>query len=344
MMSSPVAQSESRPETQRSARLTAFGGPDRIDVADATERPEPGSGEVRIRVEASSVQFTDTLIRRGRYPDLPVRPPLTLGYDLVGRVDRVGPGVDAVSVGDRVADLTMYGGNARYAVRPAAGLVAVPESVDAAEAAALVLSWLTAQQALFRSGELRSGERVLITGGNGAVGQAAIVLAREAGAEVFATASERHHERLRELGATPLPREDWLPAVRGTMDVVLDGIAADRWRSPHRALRRGGRLVAIGMSAQADGPLGGILLTILSLLWRMLVPDGRKVAFYSITAHRKRRPDAFRADLAHLFGQLEAGRITPRVARRIGMSEVAEAHRDLDRGGLDGKIVLDPWR
>lgn len=326
---------------QVAVRLPAFGTPDAIAV-ETMARPEPGPGEVRIRIEASSVQFTDTLIRRGRYPDLPTRPPITLGYDLLGRIEAVGPGVTEFTVGDRVADLVMTGGNARYAIRPAAGLVRVPESVDAAEAVTLVLSWVTAQQALFRVGGLEAGQRVLITGGNGAVGLAAISLAKQAGAEVFATARERHHDTLRALGATPLPRDGWLDGVKGQMDVVVDGIAADRFRSPAQALRRGGRLVAIGMSALAGAPVWRVLLAMLTFAWMYVMPTGVRPSFYSIGARRKSHPEEFRADLETLFDHLEAGRIEPQVERRIGFDDVAQAHRDLERGGLSGKIVVEP--
>ena len=190
----------------RRARFASFGSPDVLET-EVAPTVEPGPGEVRIRVEASSVQFTDTLIRRGIYPDLKDKPPLTPGYDFVGTVDAVGEGVDAFAVGDRVADLTTIGSNAQFTVRPAAGLVPVPADVDAAAATTLVLSWLTAQQALFRVGQLQPGGRLLVVGGNGAVGQAAIALAKLHGAEVHATASERHHDLLRSLGANPLPRE-----------------------------------------------------------------------------------------------------------------------------------------
>ncbi|MEM6925490.1 MAG: zinc-binding dehydrogenase [Myxococcota bacterium] len=325
------------------ARLVAFGGPDQIEV-QTLPTPEPGPGEARVVIEASSVQFTDTLIRRGRYPDLPTRPPVTLGYDLVGRVDAVGPGVTEVAVGDRVADLVMIGGNARYAIRPAAGLVPVPESVDAAEAVTLVLSWQSAQQAVFRVGQAQPGDRVLVLGGNGAVGQAAIVLAKAAGCEVFATARERHHELLRALGATPLPRDGWLDAVRGQMDVVLDGVAADRFRSPAAALRRGGRLVAIGMSALVGGPMWRLVAAGLALLWLYVVPNGLTIRFYSITARRKTHPEDFREDLETLFEHLATDRLRPAVERRIGLHEVADAHRALERGGLVGKIVVEPSR
>ncbi len=333
-------------QTQTAVRFSAFGAPDVLEVV-GLEVPEPGPGEVRTRVQASSVQFTDTLIRRKLYPDLRGKPPFVPGYDLVGVVDAIGPDVTEVQPGDRVADLTMLGGNARYAIRPAAGLVPVPDSVDAAEATTLVLSWLTAQQALFRRGNLKAGERLLVIGGNGSVGLAAVRLAVLAGAEVYATASDRHHDAVRAAGATPLPREGWQPILSelGGVDVVLDGIAADGFVSTYRALRNGGRLVAIGVSAAAAKAsmlraIPGFLRV--TVLWR-LIPSRRTASFYSITSVRSEHPDWFRQDLAALFARLQQREIQPLVAERLALDDVADAHARLEAGGLSGKLVVLPW-
>jgi len=124
--------------------IRAFGGPEVIQLVEEAALPEPGPGEVRIRVEASSLVFTDMLIRRNLYPVLKLSLPLTLGYDVVGRIDGVGPGVTSWRVGDRVADLTQVGGNATHVVRPAERLVEVPHKLVATLAEPLILSYLTA--------------------------------------------------------------------------------------------------------------------------------------------------------------------------------------------------------
>jgi NADPH:quinone reductase-like Zn-dependent oxidoreductase len=136
---------------------------------------------VRIRVEASSLVFTDMLIRRNLYPVLELRLPLTLGYDVVGCIDAVGPGVTSWRIGDRVADLTQVGGNATHVVRPAERLVEVPHRLVATQAEPLILSYLTAYQALFREAEAKPGDPVLIYGASGAVGLAALDLCRAMG-------------------------------------------------------------------------------------------------------------------------------------------------------------------
>jgi NADPH:quinone reductase-like Zn-dependent oxidoreductase len=247
----------------------------------------------------------------------------------VGRIDAVGKGVSTWAVGDRVADLMSVGGNAHFAIRPASGLVAVPELVDAAETAALVMSWTTAHQALFQVAGLGPSQRVLIMGGNGSVGQAAIVLAKRAGAEVFATVGAPHRELVKALGALPLSREGWQSEVKkmGGVDVVLDGVAADGFRSSWAALKKGGRLVGIGTRgarSKGDG---------LSALFRLLVGfklrfwQKKRARFYSIGLRRRKNPDAFKADLSHLFSLLAAGEIKPNIQERIALEEVKKGPR-----------------
>jgi NADPH2:quinone reductase len=323
-------------------RFARFGGPEVLEVAPLP-LPEPSSGEVRVRVEASSVQFTDTMIRRGVYPGVRRAPPHTPGYDLLGRVDAVGPGETRWSVGDRVADLCVTGGNARFALRPSAGLVRVPEGVDAAEAVALVLSWVTAEQVIRRVAKARAGERLLVLGANGAVGQALVARGVAAGLEVWASARETFHPALEAEGARPLPRSGWLEEVRaeGGVDVVVDGVGA--FRDSYRALRRGGRQVLIGNSEAAKRGKLAMMASFIGAMLRQLWPDGKRSALYSIADRRKARPQEFAADLERLFADLEAGAIAPAVARRLRMDEVAEAHAQLEAGGLEGKLVLEPW-
>ena len=188
--------------------------------------PSPGPGEVRVRVLATSVQFTDVMIRKGNYPGLARQLPLVLGYDVVGEVDELGPGVAAVSVGDRVAALTVTGSHGRYRTLCAEQVVPVPKFVDPAEAVALVLSWTTAYQLLHRVAQVRPGQRMLVIGAGGAVGQALLTLGKRAGLEMWGTARRRSAELVRSLGATAVDfeAEDCRTLVRGGFDVVMDGI------------------------------------------------------------------------------------------------------------------------
>jgi NADPH2:quinone reductase len=330
----------------RAVMLNRYGGPEGLAVVDAP-MPQAGHGQVRVRVLASSLNYTEVLIRKHLYPQTSaMKPPFIMGYDVVGEIDQLGAGVHGLAIGERVAAMTVTGSNADYRVLKAAGLTRVPPDIDPAEAATLVLSWMTAYQLLHRSAKVTAGQRVLVHGAAGAVGQALVVLARLAGLEVWGGAYGKHAALVRELGATPVDyqTEDFTRVLPGGFDVVFDGIGEEGYRRSFASLKRGGLLIAIGYSAsvQAKRGIGNILLSIARLyLWRLL-PGGKRARFYSINALQLRHPDWFVADLSHLFQLLKDGKIKPRVAQRISFDGVAEAHRRLEEGGLEGKIVLCP--
>lgn len=225
-------------------------------------------------------------------------------------------------------------------------LARVPARVDAAEAAALILSWTTAYQLLHRAARVQRGQRVLVHGAAGAVGQALLVLGRLAGLEVWGAVRGQHAALIRQFGATPIDYnyEDFTFVLRDGFDVIFDGIGEDGYRRSFSALNRRGRLCAYGYSAavQARRSLPIILMWIARLyLWRLL-PGSKRAGFYSINLMRALHPRWFRDDLEQLFGLLANGEIRPRVAERISLDEVAEAHRRLEAGGLEGKLVLCP--
>ena len=335
-----------REPRNRVVQVRCFGGPDGLEVVEAP-LPMAGRGEVRVRVLASSVQYTDVLIRRHLYPQtMHYPPPFVIGYDVVGEIDQLGDGVSDLRLGDRVADLTVVGSNAAYRTVRADRLARVPADLDAAEAATLILSWTTAYQLLHRVSRVQRGQRVLVHGAAGAVGQALLSLGRLAGLELWGTARREHAALIRELGATPIDyqHEDFTRVLPDGFDVVFDGIGEDGYRRSFGALKRGGLLCAYGYSAgvQAQRRIFTILMWIARLyLWRCL-PGGQRARFYSINAMRARHPAWFREDLERLFGLLASRAIQPRVAERISFEEVTEAHRRLEAGGLDGKLVLVP--
>lgn len=330
----------------RVLQVRQFGGPEGLEVAEAP-LPTAGPGEVRVRVLASSVNYTDVLIRRRLYPQtMRLQPPFVLGYDVVGVVDQLGDGVDELHLGDEVADMTVTGSYADYRILRARDLTPVPPTVDAAEAATLILSWMTAYQLLHRSAHVTRGQRVLVHGAGGAVGQALVVLGKLAGLEVWGAARGEHTALIRELGATPIDyeREDFTRVLPGGFDVVFDGIGEDGYRRSFAALRPGGLLLAIGFSAsvQAKQGLRAIMTAIVRMyLWRFL-PGGKHARFYSINAMRAGHPAWFRVDLAKLFGMLATRVIHPRVAERISFDQLIDAQRRVEAGGLQGKLVLCP--
>ena len=339
-----------REPRNRVVQVTRFGGPDGLEVVEAP-LPTAGRGEVRVRVLASSIEYTDVVIRRHLYVQTMRRqPPFVMGYDLVGEIDQLGDGVSGFQLGDRVADMTVLGSNAAYRTLRASDLTRVPAGVDPAEAAALILSWTTAYQLLHRTARVQRGQRALVQGAAGAVGQALLVLGSRAGLELWGTARGAHAALIRELGATPIDyqREDFTRVLPGGFDVVFDGIGEDGYRRSFAALKRGGLLCAYGYTAgvQAQRRLLTIVMWIARVyLWRRLLswlPGGKRVRVYSINAMRARHPAWFREDLERLFGLLATGAIRPRVAERICFDEVVEAHRRLEEGGVEGKLVLCP--
>src|SRR5262249_12485914 len=248
-------------------------------------------------------------------------PPLVMGYGLVGEIDLLGAGVRDFHVGDRVADMTVVGANAAYVTLRAERLTRVPIGVDPAEAAALILSWTTAYQLLYRSAEVQRGQRVLVQGAAGAVGQALLALGKMAGLQMWGTARGEQAALIRELGATPIDylREDFVRLVPGGFDVVFDGVGEDGYRRSFAALKPGGLLCAYGYSAGVEAKRR--MLTILAWIARLYLwgwlPAGKRARFYSINVMRARRPAWFREDLERLFELLATGAIRPRVAERI---------------------------
>ena len=331
-------------------QVRRFGGPDGLEVVDAP-LPTAGRGEVRVRVLASGIEYTDVVIRRHLYPQtMHRRLPFVLGYGIVGEIDQLGAGVHGFQLGERVADMTVLGSNATYRTLRASHLVLVPAGIDAAEAAALILSWTTAYQLLHRTARVQRAQRVLVQGAAGAVGQALLVLGGLAGLELWGTARGRHAALIRELGATPIDyqREDFTRMVPGGFDVVFDGVGENGYRRSFAALKRGGLLSAYGYtaSAQAQHRLLPTLIWIVRLYLSRrllsLLPGGNRLHVYSINLMRARHPAWFREDLGRLFDLLATRAIRPRVAERISFDQVAEAHRRLEAGGLTGKLVLCP--
>jgi len=289
----------------RVVQIRRFGGPEELEVVGAP-LPTARRGEVRVRVLASGLEYTDVLIRRHLYPQtMRRRPPFVLGYDVIGEIDQLGDGVSGFQLGDRVADMTVVGSNAAYRTLRADRLTRVPAGLDAAEAVTLILSWTTAYQLLHRSARVQQGQRVFVHGAAGAVGQALLSLGRLAGLELWGAARSAHAALLRELGATPVDyqREDFTRVLPAGFDVVFDGIAEDGYRRSFAALKRGGLLCAYGYSAgvQAQRRLLTMLIWIARLyLWRWL-PGGRRARFYSINVMRAQHPAWFREDLERLF-------------------------------------------
>ena len=326
--------------------LTGFGGPDTLEVRTVETRPEPGMAEVRLRVLVTSAAFTDVMIRKGMYPDVEEKPPFVPGYDLVGLVDALGPGVEGWSVGERVADLTTIGAYSEYLCLPAARLTRVPDGIADEDALAMILSAVTPYQMLHRVAKAQSGQSLLIHGAGGAVGSAMLQLARDAGIKAFGTDIAAKHGLIRGFGAVPIhsDADDEEAAIRQAVgegvDFVFDPLGGGSLSRSLHALKPGGMLIAFGFQNEVLGRGGSIPLDFVKLkLWDWL-PNGHATAFYSIGAMRRRHPDWFRDDLAKLFGLLAEGRIDPAIAEVVPLSDVRRAHERIEAGEVQGKLVM----
>lgn len=334
--------------TYRRIVVKHTGGPERLEIAEEELR-EPGPGQARVRVLAAGVAFADIQMREGIYPDQ-ARVPFTPGYDLIGVVDAVGERVSSVRPDQVVAALTVFGCYTEVAYLQETELVPVPAGLDAVEAAALVLNYVSAWQILHRTARVRRGERVLVHSAAGGFGTAALELCRLADLVTFGTASEGKLDLVRELGAVPIDyrNESFLARVlrEGGVDVVLDGIGGAVSLPSYRALRRGGRLVIFGLQSAVVGgrrslpQLLRFYTTSGALLAARLLPDGRRTLTYRVARLKRQHPDWFREDLAKLFGLLAAHQIRPIIAERIPLTEAHRAHELLTSGAVRGKLVL----
>jgi len=344
------------PMTNARVVVAHYGGPDELRVVEE-ETPEPKHGEVRVRVLAAGVSLPDVMMREGIHPETP-RVPFTPGWDLVGEVDRLGDGVSGLEPGQRVAALPIHGAYAEYVCLPQRELVPVPSGLDAAEAVSLVLNYITAYQMLHRSAHVRPGQRVLIHGAAGGVGSALLQLGRVAGLQMYGTCSARNAAAVSELGGVPIDYEhqDFVTEIHRLTgdgaDVVFDGIGGTHiWRS-RKALRRGGRVVAYGLTGSlrsgrlASGRSGGrhrfraIAIFAVYIVGGWLLPGGRRVVPYSIQTLKRLKPAVFRQDLIALFDLLQQHEIKPLIAQRLPLAEARRAHELLGAGGVTGKIVL----
>jgi NADPH:quinone reductase-like Zn-dependent oxidoreductase len=350
-----------------------YGGPEVLRVVE-DEIPQPGPGEVRVRVLAAGVSYTDAMLRVGSYLGVP-KPPFTPGYELVGVVEEIGPGCSRLRVGDRIGTLTVWGADAERVCVLEANAVEVPEDLDPAEVISLVFTHMTAYQLLHRTANVKSGETVLVHGAAGRVGTAVLELGAVAGLRMYGTASARDRTAVERLGAAFIDyrAEDFLARVRELtngegVDVALDGFGGALSLRSFRALRPGGRLVVFGHSGTVAngrkswrGWIRWYAATAIVSLWGLLSPR-RRVLVYRVQKLREghqvlpvsgrhqapavgggpRNPDWFREDFRVLLELLRQGKIHAVVAERLPLSEARHAHELLESSADKGKLVLVP--
>ena len=328
--------------------IRKHGGPTVLELHDSPA-PRPGPGQILVAVEAAGVAYADVLMRRGIYPETP-RLPFTPGYDVVGRVAAVGPGVHQVQLGARVAALTVVGGYGTHALAPVALTVPVAETLPSTAVAALTLNYVTAHQLLHRVARVGSGEVVLVLGAAGGVGTALLELAALAGVRAIGTASGRRTEAVTSRGATPIDRarqdvaQEVLRIEPAGVAATFDPVGGPNLHACRRLTHRRGAVVSYGLSFAVDQERGrysalgrhGLALA------RAKLSPGPRTSVYVIAGrrgHASRHPDQFRADLGVLLEMLAAGQLRPEVTS-LPLSAAAQAHELLEAGKVTGKLVL----
>ena len=325
------------------------GDPEVMQIVEE-ELPTPGRGQVRVKILAADVSFSDVNIRRGRYPGAP-RPPFTPGYAMAGVVDQLGPGASRPE-GQVVAALTFYGSYSQYICVSVDELVVVPAGVDPVEAVAMVLNYVAAYQMLHRVASVAGGQRILVHGGAGGVGSAFLELGQLAGLKIYATASKPKHGLIERFGATPIDyrSEDFVQRIAiltngEGVDCAFDPMGSAHLKRSVKVVRRRGTVVAYGFYESSNRGTN-VLLDVLSqyvalAIWS-LPPQRKHVAFYDIRQLKSRHPDWFIEDLAALLDLLAAGKIKPVIAARLPLDDVVQAHRQVERAQVQGKLILVP--
>ena len=314
------------------------GDPEVMHLAEVPD-PSPGPGEVLVRAHATAVNRADTLQRRGFYPPPPGASEI-IGMEVAGEVAGLGEGVDGWTVGDRVMALLAGGGYAELVAIPAGQLMPVPQGMSWTDAAAIPECFLTAHDNLFTRGRLTAGETVLIHGGGGGVGTAAIQLAHRAGARVLVTAgSAGKLERCRELGADAginHREEDFVVRARELtggdgVDVILDVMGASYLARNLDALAIEGRLVIIGLQG---GTISDIDLN--AMLRRRLTVIATTLRGRSL----EQKAEIVRRFVEDGLEGFAGGSLRPVVDRVLPLAEASAAHRAMEAGENVGKLVL----
>ena len=296
------------------------------------ERPDPeaGTGELLVRVRAAGVNGADMLQRRGRYPAPPGSPQDIPGLELAGEVQATGAGAERFEVGDRVMAIVGGGGQAELATLHERAAMPVPDGLGWPEAGGFAEVFTTAHDALFSQAGLGPGERLLVHGGAGGVGTAAIQLGRAAGARVTATVrAEELRDEVEALGATAIGPEGF--AEHGPFDVILELVGAPNLAGNIEALATGGRIVVIGVGAGAKAEL-----SLVGLMGKRARVQGSTLRARPL----EQKAAAMRAVERHVLPLLADGAVRVPVAGTYPLDRVADAYDRFAAGGKLGKIVL----
>lgn len=321
----------------KAIRIAETGGPEVLRVEDVPA-PEPGEGQVRVKLDASGVNFIDIYFRTGQYK-APL--PMTIGSEAAGVVDAVGPKVTVVRVGERVASTQFTGAYAEYAVAPAKGVVRVPEGVDMKVAAAVLLQGMTAHYLTHSTFSLKRGDTALVHAAAGGVGLLLVQIAKRLGARVIGTVGTEEKAALaRQAGADDVilyTKQDFeaetkrLTGGRG-VDVVYDSVGKTTFDQSLNCLRPRGYLVLFGQSSGAVPPVDPQILNAKGSLFLT-----RPTLAHYIAAREELEQRA-----SDLFSWIATGELSVRIGREFPLAQAAAAQEALAGRQTTGKVVLLP--
>ena len=292
--------------------------------------PEPGKGEVLVRVRAAGLNGADMLQRRGRYPASPGSPQDIPGLELAGEVEALGPGASRFEEGDRVMAVVGGGAQAELAVVHERAAMPVPAALEWPQAGGFPEVFVTAHDALFTQADLRPGERLLVHGAAGGVGTAAVQLGRTAGATVTATVrNEQLRGAVAQLGAEAVEPDGFERL--GPFDVVLELVGGPNLGANIGALATGGRIVIIGIGAGAKAEINLAALMGVRGAIRASTLRARPLEEKAVASRLVER---------HVLPLVERGEVTVPVAETFPLDQASEAYDRFTAGGKLGKIVM----
>jgi NADPH:quinone reductase-like Zn-dependent oxidoreductase len=324
--------------------IVAFGDESKLAIVES-DLPDPVSGEVQLSVEYTIVSGSDVNMRRGTYP-LQKKPPLTPGYSVIGKVRLNGQDCSKFKIGDRVACLSKYEGQAELINLSEKYLIPVPEGVDGKAAVSLILDWVTAYQMLHRAAHVTAGQKIFVHALSGAVGGALLRLGQLQGAQVFGTASSTKHDELRQLGAVPFDysNKHWIAAMQEPgVDAVFDPLGFESFDESYSILKKGGVLVGYGMNLPAwtRTPERPVIPAVLKLFSKnLLFWSGKRTTFFGVSRSSKN----FAPDLKQLFEWLRDGKISVPIKATFKLDEIRLAHREYASSERMGSIVIEVSR
>ncbi|MFC3852242.1 medium chain dehydrogenase/reductase family protein [Salinispirillum marinum] len=325
--------------------IARHGAPEVLETTTGFA-PLPKSGEVRVKVIAAGVGYSDVMAQRGGYPLAP-KPPFTPGYDFSGIVDKVGEDVQGLNHGDHVVALNpFFGCYSEYLCIPAEFLVPYPKHLDPAKVCSLVLNYLTAYCILHKKANIKPDQTILVHSAAGGVGSALIQLARLTGVKIYGTASLAKHEIVKDLGAIPIDykSKDFTDVIKSDypqgIDAAFDSIGGINLRRTYKVVKPGGTVVSYGFAGNDFGGLSNMILGVVQIALLNMIPDQKIVKMCALPAESKKNINWYREALSLLVKLLEEEQINPIVGEQIPLKEAYKAHELLESGTVSGKIVL----